>query len=150
VIKVNDASARPKEARAPRPSMAVARPKRLTTVIQDPVLLPLPTQREPDAAAAPRPEPRPVRQAAASVPPPVATPAANDPGAAGPATIEGEVARVEPSRPVAVPPGEGGGERTPRPTVVIESPAAPDPAAAPGVEDLTPVRLRPRRVIVIK
>jgi len=41
IIKVNDASARPKENRPPRPSMAVARPKRLTTVATEPMLLPL-------------------------------------------------------------------------------------------------------------
>ena len=42
VIKVNDASVRPKEHRIPRPSMAVARPKRLTTVVADPLILPIP------------------------------------------------------------------------------------------------------------
>jgi len=46
IIKVNDASARPKETRPPRPSMAVARPKRLTTVVVDPQLVPLPVQPE--------------------------------------------------------------------------------------------------------
>jgi serine/threonine protein phosphatase PrpC len=53
VIKVNDATARTRETRAPRPSMAVSRPKRLTTVIQDPVLLPLPQDPGllPDAAS---------------------------------------------------------------------------------------------------
>jgi ABC-type dipeptide/oligopeptide/nickel transport system ATPase component len=44
VIKVNDASARPRSVIPPRPTMAVTRPKRMTTVIQDPILLlnPLP------------------------------------------------------------------------------------------------------------
>jgi serine/threonine protein phosphatase PrpC len=41
VIKLNDASVRPKEIRPPRPSMAVARPKRLTTVATDPLILPI-------------------------------------------------------------------------------------------------------------
>ena len=71
IIKVNDASARPKEARPSRPSMAVARPKRLTTVVTEPMLLPLhpvPGEPEPEPAgkgqaeaeaaeAAPEPEP---------------------------------------------------------------------------------------------
>jgi serine/threonine protein phosphatase PrpC len=48
VIKVNDASVRPKEHRIPRPSMAVARPKRLTTVVADPLILPIPVP-EPEA-----------------------------------------------------------------------------------------------------
>jgi serine/threonine protein phosphatase PrpC len=47
VIKVNDASARPRELRAPRPSVAVARPKRLTTAVTEPMVLPIKTQ-EPD------------------------------------------------------------------------------------------------------
>ena len=42
VIKVNDASVRPKEARPRGPSMAVARPRRLTTVAPDHVVLPIP------------------------------------------------------------------------------------------------------------
>jgi serine/threonine protein phosphatase PrpC len=42
VIKVNDASTRPRELRIPRPSMAVARPKRLTTLVADPLILPIP------------------------------------------------------------------------------------------------------------
>jgi PPM family protein phosphatase len=55
VIKVNDASARPKDLNIPRASVAVARPKRLTTVAQDPMLLPLKTPEEtqqPEQAAA--------------------------------------------------------------------------------------------------
>jgi serine/threonine protein phosphatase PrpC len=44
IIKVNDASARPKEARPPRRSMAITRPKRLTTVVVDPQLVPIPVQ----------------------------------------------------------------------------------------------------------
>jgi len=44
IIKVNDASARPKEARPPRPSMAITRPKRLTTVVVDPQLVPISVQ----------------------------------------------------------------------------------------------------------
>ncbi|MCX7289233.1 MAG: hypothetical protein NTW20_17270, partial [Rhodobacterales bacterium] len=53
IIKVNDASARTREARSPRPSMAVTRPKRLTTVVTDPMVLPLKVQPvEADASAA--------------------------------------------------------------------------------------------------
>ncbi|WP_374643551.1 hypothetical protein, partial [Tabrizicola sp.] len=40
VIKVNDASSRPKQDLA-RPSMAITRPKRLTTLATEPMLLPL-------------------------------------------------------------------------------------------------------------
>ncbi|WP_374393281.1 PP2C family serine/threonine-protein phosphatase [Tabrizicola sp.] len=42
VIKVNDASVRPRQNRPPRQSLAVARPRGLTTVVTEPVLLPLP------------------------------------------------------------------------------------------------------------
>jgi serine/threonine protein phosphatase PrpC len=63
IIKVNDASVRAKEARPQRPSVAVARPKRLTTVVVDPQLVPVPTQpvdpeaplARPDAAQAAEP-----------------------------------------------------------------------------------------------
>jgi PPM family protein phosphatase len=40
VIKVNDASSRPKVAQAPR-SLAVSRPRRLTTVVSEPVVVPM-------------------------------------------------------------------------------------------------------------
>ena len=40
IIKVNDASTRPKELRPPRPTMAVARPRRLTTVVAEPIPFP--------------------------------------------------------------------------------------------------------------
>jgi serine/threonine protein phosphatase PrpC len=48
IIKVNDASTRPKEQKPPRPSMAVTRPRRLTTVATEPMLLPL--KNPPDTA----------------------------------------------------------------------------------------------------
>ena len=40
IIKVNDASTRPKDEKPPRPSMAVTRPRRLTTVATEPLLVP--------------------------------------------------------------------------------------------------------------
>jgi serine/threonine protein phosphatase PrpC len=93
VIKVNDASVRPKEERPRGPSMAVARPRRLTTVAPDHVVLPIP-----------KPMPVPV------------------PGA------EPKVAR------------------TARPSMQAVQESNP----AQAVEDLSAVRLRPRRVTVIK
>lgn len=87
IIKVNDASVRPKEERPRGPSMTVARPRRLTTVAPENVVLPLPK-------AAPAP-----------------------------------------SAPA----------RTPRPVVQVQE---SNPALS--VEDLSAVRLRPRRVTVIK
>jgi PPM family protein phosphatase len=42
IIKVNDASVRPKIARPPQASVAVARPRGLTTVVAEPDLLPIP------------------------------------------------------------------------------------------------------------
>ena len=93
VIKVNDASVRPKEERPRGPSMSVARPRRLTTVVSDHALLPI------------------------SKPVPVPVPG-----------IETKVAR------------------TPRPPVRAVQESNP----AHGVEDLSAVRLRPRRVTVIK
>jgi PPM family protein phosphatase len=61
VIKVNDASARPRELRIPRASVAVARPKRLTTVAAEPMLLPIkaPDTTSPDTQTPL--EPRPTR-----------------------------------------------------------------------------------------
>jgi PPM family protein phosphatase len=91
VIKVNDASVRPQENRPRGPSMSVARPRRLTTVAPDHVVLPIPKP-----AAIPMPEPR-----------------------------------------VA---------RTPRP--VLQS--LHDSSPVTQVEELSAVRLRPRRVTVIK
>ena len=102
IIKVNDASTRPKENRTPRPSMAVARPKRLTTVASEPMLIP----RKPDPEAAAEP--------------------------AGPK--DGK-ARAEEVR------------TQPRRTIVVET---PQEDGKKDVEDLSPVRLRPKRVIVIK
>ena len=50
IIKVNDASVRPRQQRTTRPSMAIARPRRLTTLVTDPVLLPIkqPVEKEPE------------------------------------------------------------------------------------------------------
>ena len=55
VIKINDASVRPKQDRSHRPSMAVARPRRLTTVAPEHMLIPGP---KPAVAPAPTPEPK--------------------------------------------------------------------------------------------
>jgi len=104
IIKVNDASARPKENRPPRPSMAVARPKRLTTVATEPMLRPLKTPPEPAAPAQP----------------------------SGPrdGKARAEQARGQPRRTIIFDPQQDDGKK--------------------DVEDLSPVRLRPKRVIVIK
>ncbi len=91
VIKVNDASVRPQEARLPGPSMAVSRPRRLTTVAQDHAVLPI----------------------------------------AKPAPIQLPEPKVA---------------RTPRP--VVQTMQESNPGSS--TEDLSAVRLRPRRVTVIK
>ena len=91
VIKLNDASVRPQEQRAPGPSMAVSRPRRLTTVVPAHVVLPI-------------------------------------------------------SKPAPVPLPESKVARTPRP--VVQTMHESNPGSA--VEDLSGVRLRPRRVTVIK
>jgi serine/threonine protein phosphatase PrpC len=53
IIKVNDATARPKDQKPPRPSMAVTRPRRLTTVATEPLILPMvaPDEAEADSAS---------------------------------------------------------------------------------------------------
>ncbi|MFO1202581.1 MAG: SpoIIE family protein phosphatase [Tabrizicola sp.] len=57
VIKVNDASVRPKQDRPERHGMAVTtRPRGLTTVVAEPVLVPLPNVPPAAAQAAPEPE----------------------------------------------------------------------------------------------
>ena len=128
IIKVNDASARPKEARLPRPSMAITRPKRLTTVVVDPQLVPL---NAPAAAPASAP---PALVPVSSLPKPTARPAP-EAWAAPRSQAEHQLQpRTEPVAPN-------------RPMVAVQDPKAADGS---GVEDLNPVRLRPRRVIVIK
>jgi serine/threonine protein phosphatase PrpC len=97
IIKVNDATTRPKEEKPPRPSMTVTRPRRLTTVATEPLLVPRKT-------------------------PPV----------------------EEPAPPQAAPK---------RPVVVQVAPPPSQETTDGGgnpVENLSPVRLRPRRVVVIK
>jgi PPM family protein phosphatase len=100
VIKVNDASVRAKEDR-PRGPAAVARPRRLTTVVPEQLTV---------AAPKPRAEPK-----------PVPTP-----------------------KPLPMP--EPRMAQTPR--AVVQTVQESNPKD--GVEDLSPVRLRPRRVTVIK
>lgn len=56
IIKVNDASTRPRENRPQRPEMTVTRPRRLTTVAAEPMLLPIQTPPAPEERAAPVPE----------------------------------------------------------------------------------------------
>jgi hypothetical protein len=97
IIKVNDASVRPKEDRPRGPSMAVSRPRRLTTIAPEHVVLPIQ-----------KPAPAPV-------------PA---PATAGNLKVA----------------------KTPRPVIQ----AVQESNHAHSVEDLSAVRLRPRRVTVIK
>jgi PPM family protein phosphatase len=104
VIKVNDASVRAPEDVPRGPSVAVSRPRRLTTVAPDNLRL----------------------QAKPSQVSPAATP---------------------PSLPIAPTPlPEGKLARAPRPVVEKVQESNPDLS----VEDLSPARLRPRRVTVIK
>jgi hypothetical protein len=135
IIKVNDASVRPKENRVPRPSMAIARPKRLTTVVTEPLLLPLqPIPGEPEPTVTPKEKP----QDAQAQPEPA--PEAN------PLPLP-EQATAEPEQPDRAEPAQATTGRK-APTVVVVQEVSPKDDSA--VEDLTPVRLRPRRVIVIK
>jgi serine/threonine protein phosphatase PrpC len=109
LIKVNDASVRPKQQRPTGPSAAVARPRRLTTVAPEHLGLPMPKP-----AVAPQPAP-PVK--------PLPTQAVT---------------------PVPLPEAKAG--RTARP--VVQAVQESNPGSQ--VEDLSAVRLRPRRVTVIK
>ena len=126
IIKVNDASTRERQNRIPRPSMAVTRPKRLTTVVTDPLVLPI--QNPPQDAPPRKPEPAPAPVAAVQVDA-APTPAVHQP--VPEAQPDAATAPVRPVRPMSVVESVLAREDTPR-------------------EDLTPVRLRPRRVIVIK
>jgi serine/threonine protein phosphatase PrpC len=76
IIKVNDASTRPKELRPPRPAMTVTRPRRLTTVVAEPMLLPIQTPpapeehvvtSAPEAPAVPLPQAEPPREGLSEV-----------------------------------------------------------------------------------
>jgi serine/threonine protein phosphatase PrpC len=91
IIKVNDASVRPQEERPRGPSLAVSRPRRLTTVAPDHVAMPM-------------------------------------------------------QKPTPVPLPEPKVSRTPRQVVQLMQENNPESS----VEDLSAVRLRPRRVTVIK
>ena len=53
VIKVNDASVRPKQPRPPRQTLAVTRPRGLTTMVSEPVLVPVPGPEDRPADQAP-------------------------------------------------------------------------------------------------
>jgi PPM family protein phosphatase len=125
IIKVNDASTRTREARMPRPSMAVARPKRLTTVVANPMVLPLNIPQIDRIGQVP--EQRPV-------------PVAPEPKHALPIEAQAVVLPISGSEvPDAV---------RSAPAISVVSPEVVREDT--GHEDLTPVRLRPRRVIVIK
>ena len=65
VIKVNDASARRKNARPPRQTLAVERPRGLTMVVSEPVVLPMPR-----VAEGPSAKPEEIAPAAAEAEPP--------------------------------------------------------------------------------
>ena len=91
VIKVNDASVRPREVHPRGPSLAVQRPRRLTTIAPEHIVLPM-------------------------------------------------------QKPIPVPTPEPRVARTPRPVVQAVQESNPEQS----VEDLSAVRLRPRRVTVIK
>jgi hypothetical protein len=108
--------------------MAVARPKRLTTVVVDPQLLPVNT--------------------------PGSAPFSAPPALVPVASVQKQTARPAPER-WAEPREEPDVETPPRSEPVVPNRrmvAVQDPARPenPAVEDLNPVRLRPRRVIVIK
>ncbi|MFN4193664.1 MAG: protein phosphatase 2C domain-containing protein [Tabrizicola sp.] len=107
VIKVNDASVRPVQERPHRPSAAVARPRRPTTVAIEQITLPMP-----------------------KVSPEIS------PAAGAPSRVKAKGAT-----PLPLP------EPKPARTVVA---AVQESHPDQSVEDLSPVRLRPRRVTVIK
>jgi serine/threonine protein phosphatase PrpC len=109
VIKVNDASVRPRQERPSGPSTAVARPRRLTTVAPEHLAVPV---------HKPTPAPRPA-PAVVPLPPQAVTP---------------------------LPLPEPKVTRPPRQVVQAVQESNPEPL----VEDLSAVRLRPRRVTVIK
>ena len=144
IIKVNDASVRAKEARIPRPSMAVARPKRLTTVVANPMVLPLNIPQIDRMGQEPEVRPVPVPSRQHVIPhDPRPAPA---PAAASKAMEIIEVLRAAPgasSAPMHAPMHAPGIAPVPvSPTQNVREDT--------GTEDLSPVRLRPRRVIVIK
>ncbi|WP_205909988.1 hypothetical protein, partial [Tabrizicola caldifontis] len=102
--------------RPPHPSVALTRPRRLTTVAAEPQILPLnpmPAQTLPET------------------------------GTSEEGLREGAVANHD-KKPVSDTPPEG---RRSAPVVVVQEVSQKDDTVA---EDLPPVRLRPRRVIVIR
>jgi PPM family protein phosphatase len=64
IIKVNDASVRPKAEHLPKASVAVTRPRGLTTVVAEPDLLPIPELDAPVSQPVPGPAPQPEEVAA--------------------------------------------------------------------------------------
>jgi PPM family protein phosphatase len=120
LIKVNDASVRAVQDRPRGPSTAVARPRRMTTVAAEPMVAP--AQKPAVAQAFPG-----HAGAPAIAPLPAPTPAT-----------------AQSTAPLPLP--EARVARGPRKVVEAVQESNPDQ----GVEDLSPVRLRPRRVTVIK
>ena len=122
VIKVNDATARPKDLTPPKTQTAPTRPKRITSAVLQPIAPELPPVPEPAAPGLPE-------------------------TASGISDASGDGSRVEPARPVAA--AGTSGERTPRPTLILDGGVRAEPGTDEG-DPLSPVRLRPRRVVVIK
>ncbi|WP_207623647.1 PP2C family protein-serine/threonine phosphatase [Rhodobacter calidifons] len=115
VIKVNDASVKPKQDRPRGPSVAVARPRRLTTVAVEPVIAP------------------------------VIAPVPKAPAAPPPGPLPRTAANLQPATPQPLPEPKP----DPKPARVVVT-AVQESHRDTSVEDLSPVRLRPRRVTVIK
>jgi PPM family protein phosphatase len=130
LIKVNDASVRSRQDQPRGPSPTVARPRRLTTVAA-PDQLSLPAQKP--AARAPA-----MAKVQAPVPVPMQIPVQ--------APIQTVPQTTVPAQTPAATPLPLTEPKTARATVRTVQESNPEP----GVEDLSPVRLRPRRVTVIK
>lgn len=122
VIKVNDTSVRPKATRTARRSMAVSRPRRLTTVVSEPVVVPL---------HAPKPE--------------AASPEVVQPEMAIPEVASPEMAQP---RPAAETMQRATGTDAP---LKLETPKARHAKAGQALQDPDPQpRLKPRRIAILK
>ncbi len=122
VIKVNDTSVRPKAARTARRSMAVSRPRRLTTVVSEPVVVPL---------HAPKPE--------------AASPEVVQPEMAIPEVASPEMAQPGPAAETMQ---RATGADAP---LKLETPKARHAKASQALQDPDPQpRLKPRRIAILK